>query len=96
MQKESRKCDSVRVALEKKDALILELLDNNLKMFKQFTEERAIKTEALEVMNETRKKLDKFDKKRFGIGFSAGATLNSNFEVKPAILIGVSYSIFRF
>lgn len=96
MQKEARKCDSVRVALVEKDGLILDLVQNNLQSYEDFTNEQKKKEEALKRMYEAQEKLRKFDSKRFGIGFSAGATLNSDFEVKPAILIGVNYSIFRF
>ena len=47
MQRESRKCDSVRVALAKKDALVTDLIENNLKMFADFNAERE-KKEAVE------------------------------------------------
>lgn len=96
MQKESRKCDSVRVALNEKDSLILDLVDSNLKMYDDFNAERQKKEAAQSDLDKAQKKLNSFDKKRFGVGMSAGATLNSSFEVKPAILIGISYSIFRF
>lgn len=94
--KESKKCDSVRVALVKKDSLVLELIENNLQMFSEFSAERLLKNEAIKQREDARLELDKFDRKRFGVGFSVGASLGPDFTVQPAIMIGINYSIFRF
>lgn len=96
MQREARKCDSVRVALDKKNELVSELIQNNMTMFEEFTQEREKKNEAIKARDEAKRKLDAFDKKRFGIGFSTGVTLDSDLQFKPAFLIGVTYTIFRF
>lgn len=97
--KDLKKCDSTKVALVKKNKLIEDLTDNTLKMFSDFSKEREIKTQAIKAKKELQKKLDKFDRKRFGIGISMGQGLiyqDNSLSFVPTISISIHYSIFRF
>lgn len=97
--KDLKKCDSTKVALVKKNKLIEDLTDNTLKMFSDFSKEREIKTQAIKAKKELQKKLDKFDRKRFGIGISMGQGLiyqDNSLSFVPTISISIHYSVFRF
>ena len=99
MIKDIRKCDSVRVALLKKDTLIFELTENNLQMFSDFSIEREKKKQAIEARNEAQRKLDKFDRKRFSLGISVGPGMyvaNDKIAFGSNIALTLHYSLFRF
>ncbi|CAA0149627.1 hypothetical protein TMP227_10110 [Tenacibaculum maritimum] len=73
IMKESRKCDSVKIAFNKKSILLQSLIKNNLQMFNDLELER-IKREQLQIqLQKTNKSLLKLSKKRnngslYGIG----------------------------
>lgn len=94
--KESRKCDSLRSAFENKSILINSLIENNLSMFEDFQEERADKKKAIAEREKAEKELRNFDKKRWGLGFSAGYYFTSDLNFQPAIGVSINYSVFRF
>lgn len=99
MIKDIKKCDSVRVALLKKDTLIFELTENNLQMFSDFSAEREKKKQAIEARNEAQRKLDKFDRKRFSLGISVGPGMyvaDNKIAFGPTIALTLHYSLFRF
>lgn len=99
MIKDIKKCDSVKVALIKKDTLITELTKNNLEMFSNFSNERNKKKQAIKERDKAQQKLNSFKRKKFNLGLSVGPviyTTNESFSFKPAVLIGLNYSIFSF
>lgn len=99
MMKESKKLDSTRVALAGKEKIILGLVENSLESFSLFVKEREKKNEAIQVRDQSKKMLDKLNKKRFGVGFSFGGGLvlvDDEVKIKPNISISVHYSVFRF
>ena len=96
IMKDVRKYDSLKVFILRKDEIIKEVISNNTTMFESFREEREIKTKYLKELEELRKVKDKKKAKRFGLGVSIGASLNSEQKVVPSINLGLNYSIFRF
>lgn len=96
MVKADRKCDSVRSAMFKKDELINDLINSNLKSFQEFMEEREEKKKAIEAREEAAKKLKNFDAKRFSLSLTVGPVVTQEFKFAAGIMFGISYNIFRF
>lgn len=96
MAKESKKCDSLKVAFNSINNLVNSLADNSIKTFSEFLKEREKKEKAQAEAEEIRKELLSLDRKRFGIGISTGVGVNSDFKFYPAILVGINFSIIRF
>ena len=94
--KESRKCDSIKVALNKKDILISEMAFNNLEMWEDFKSEREKKNEAIEARSAAQEAMNKINDKRFGLSIGIGAGLDSEIKVKPVVALIVSYTFWRF
>jgi hypothetical protein len=96
MQKESRKCDSLKVAFYKKDQLIEDLVKNNLSSFEEFILERNKKAEAIKELEDIKREMKNINKKRFSLGITVGPALTSSFKIEPAFMFGLSYSLIKF
>jgi allophanate hydrolase subunit 1 len=96
IMKESRKCDSLRVAFENKSVLIEDIIKSNNQMYIDFQNERDLKNQALKRKIDAENELKKLDKKIFSIGFHFGSTVDKDWNPVPVISVGLNIHLFSF
>lgn len=84
-----------KTQLDKKDENIYDLAQKLMNSYTDFQEERAEKEETQKLLIEAKEELTSYDKRRFSFTISAGPVLTSDSEIKPGVMVGVSYTLFR-